>query len=162
MYEQHKICNTSYNRFKLHVFLQLPDCQFPNKTNVKRNTKTDVNFICMRNIILPLINCLCYVVLKMRCFKNQKNWDINKSPKMRHQQKPKQLGHQQKLKAFQKCFSSLCSAMWPDEFDLTKGVTTLWLRMVAPIIIQSSECCNRDIEQVIDYRQWGVMTLFFK
>ena len=76
MYEQHKICNTSYNRFKLHVFLQLPDCQFPNKTNVKRNTKTDVNFICMRNIILPLINCLCYVVLKMRCFKNQKIWNF--------------------------------------------------------------------------------------
>ena len=94
--------------------------------------------------------------------RNQKNWDINKSQKLRHQQKTKQFGHQQNLKAFQKCFSSLCSAMWPDEFDLTKGVTTLWLRMVAPIIIQSSECCNRDIEQVIDYRQWGVMTLFFK
>ena len=63
-----KICNSLDNRFKLHVFHQLPDCQFPNKTNVKCNSKFVVNYLHERYHPflnkLPLLRCI-----RHRCFK---------------------------------------------------------------------------------------------
>ena len=88
---QLKICNSLDNRFKLHVFHhQLPDYQFPNKTNVKCNSKFVVNYLHER--YHPSLNKLLLLCcIKMRCFKSPEFLICNY------------------FRIFTSCFYSICS-----------------------------------------------------